>query len=478
MLNQDRFFAMKQIRFYFVCLLLLFICGCSPQKSIYKDVLLKEGEVILYLQPLPQEASKLRFIIDRIAAIRDDGSEIPLSLSFSELNGADLVGLQKLLATVVLEPGSYRGISIRFKKAFVQTEEGEIALFVSEEPITAKKLFEVERRQALTLFLTFNDFGAITDGIKFTPVFSLATPGGRLINLTGYVSNSDSNLISVFDKKTMQVVDTIATGRGPKGIVLDQNRTRAYVAVSGDDAVEVFDVFKGNIIGRIRLNFGDRPIELALTPDGRTLVSVNYDSNTVSIIDAFSMFELGKISVGEGPTSAVVDPAGLKAYIMNSLSNTVSVVDLTQRTLSLSLGVEGGPLRGAFNRAGDRLYIISKDSPNLTVIDTSRLMVIQKIFTGMGAVSIKVDLLTGLILVGKKFGGEITVVDPSSLMFIDTIAVKGKVAFMTIDREENTLFVALPRKKMLQKINLTSKKIMARIEVGEGAYAVVVMGER
>jgi len=37
--------------------------------------------------------------------------------------------------------------------------------------------------------------------------------------------------------------------------------------------------------------------------------------------------------------------------------------------------------------------------------------------------------------------------------------------------------VALPERRMVQKVNLTSKKIMAEIEVGEGAYAVVVMGE-
>ncbi len=478
MLNLDRFFAMKQIRFYFICLLLLFINSCFPQESVYKAVLNEEGEVLVYLQPVPQEASRLRFIIEEIFAVRDDGGDIPLSLSISELKGADPAGLQKLLAAGVLPPGPYTGISIKIKKAFVQTEEGEIALLVPEEPVTAQHLFEVKRRQALTLFLYFNASGAITGGISFTPVFSLTIPGRELINFKGYVSNSGSNIISVFNKKTMQVVDAIATGKGPKGIVLDQRRRRAYVAVSGDDIVVVYDVFNGNIIGRIKLNFGDNPIELALTPDGRTLVSVNHASNTVSIIDAISRLEVRRIRVGEGPTSAVVDPSGLKAYIMNSRSNTVSVVDLTQRTIAVTIGVEGGPLRGAFNRAGDRLYVISRYSPNLTVIDPSRFMVMEKIFVGPGAVSIKVDFLTGLILVGKKFGGEITVIDPSSLMFIDSIKVRGNAAFMTIDREENTLFVALPDKRVLQKVNLTSKKIMAEIEVGEGAYAVVVMGEK
>ena len=471
---------MIQRRLYFFFLLLLFIGSCFPQEYTYnydKAVLVDEGKVLVYLQPLPQEASKLRFIIDGIFAVRADGTKIPLFLSFNDLTGAKLLGVQKLLATGVLHQGSYTGLSIAIKKAFLQGEEGETDLFIPAEPAWAQRLFEVKRREALTLFLSLNASGIISRGISFTPDFSLATSGGILINLAGYVSNSFSDIISVLNKKTMEVVNVIATGRGPKGIVLDQRRTRAYVAVSGDDAVEIYDVFNGKTIGRIKLKFRDNPMELALTPDGRTLVSVNHSSNTVSIIDALSNSEVRRVKVGDGPTSAVVDPSGFKAYVMNSRSNTVSVVDLTQRTPTATIAVEGSPLRGAFNRAGDRLYVISRDSPNLSVIDPSRLTVTEKIFIGTGAVSIKINFLTGLILVGKRFGGEIAIVDTSSLMFIDSMRVGGNAAYMTIDRQENTLFVALPERRMVQKVNLTSKKIMAEIEVGEGAYAVAVMGE-
>ena len=469
---------MIQVRLYSIFLLLFFIVSCFPQEYKYeKAVLGDEGEVLVYLQPLPQEASKLRFMMGDIFALRDDGVKIPLFLSFSEINGAELLASQRLLATGILPPGSYTGISIKTDWAFVQSEEGDIALLVPEEPVVAAKLFQVKRRQALTLFLSLNASGILTRGISFTPDFSVATPGSILINLTGYVSNSASNLISVFNKKTMEVVNSIATGKGPRGIVLDQIRTRAYVAVSGDDAVEIYDVFTGKAIGRIRLNFRDNPIELALTPDGKTLVSVNYGSNTVSIIDALSRFELSRIRVGEGPTSAVVDPSGLRAYVTNSRSNTVSVVDLTQRALALTISVEGIPVKAAFNRAGDRLYVVSSNSPNLSVIDPSRLTVTNKIFIGPGGLSIRVSRLNGLIFVGKSFGGEIAVVDPYSLMLIDSIRVEGNAAFTTIDRQENTLFVVLPERRLVQKLDLTSKKLMAEIEVSEEAYAVVVMGE-
>ncbi|UCG14188.1 MAG: hypothetical protein JSU72_06930 [Deltaproteobacteria bacterium] len=467
-----------QIGPYLIFLVLLIIGSCLPaHQAPYKMPLGDEGEVVLYFQPVPQEAGKIRFTIGEIAAIRADGSQIPLSLYFNELKGARLAGEQKLLATGVLLPGSYSGLAIKITNAFVQTEEGDIALLVPKEPVAVDQLFEVKRRQSSTLFLSLSPSGIITGRIRFTPVFSLAGSDRILVNFTGYVSNADSNIITVFNKKTTEVVNTIATGRGPKGMVLDQRRARAYVAVSEEDSVDVFDVFSGSIISRIRLRFGDNPIELALTPDGRTLVAVNHGSNTVSIIDAISMFEVTKVSVGEGPTWAVVDPSGLKAFVMSSLSNTISVVDLTQRVISLTIAVKGGPLQGAFNRTGDRLYVISRDSPNLSVIDTSRSTVIAQIFVGPGSISLRVDLRTNLILVGKKFGGEITVVDPFSLMFIDSIKVGGKVAFMTIDREENSLFVVLPDKGLVRKFNLISKKMMAEIEVGEGAHAAVVMSE-
>jgi YVTN family beta-propeller protein len=439
---------------------------------------MQEGEVILYLQPLPQEADRLSFVIDRISVVSHDGLQTPCALVFNEIKGSDLKGAQKQLASVILPPGDYAGLSIHIEKAFVRTEEGDMALLVPDEPVNVAHGFSVARREVSTLFLSFSVAGTKLDGVKFAPIFSLASSGRVLINLIGFVTNSASNYISVFDKKTMQVVDAIATSQAPKGIVLDKIRTRAYVAAMHDSIIEVFDVFKGVVLDRLRLNLRDRPTELALTPDGRILVAVNSGSNSVSIIDALSMFETARVGVGEGPSSVAIDPAGLRAFVMNARSSTISVVDLTQKGVSVTIGVEGAPLRAAFNRDGSQLYVINRNTPNLAVVDLSQLAVSESVFIGMGAASIRVDDQTGLIYVGKNFGGEITVIDPFSLVFIDRIAVGGEAAFMTIDEQERALLVVVPDKKMLQKINLISKKISAQIDVGDAPYAAVVMGEK
>ena len=91
-----------------VCLVLLVLAiigSCVPaRQTVSKMPLGDDGEIFVYLQSLPQEAGKVRFTIGEIAAFRADGSQTPLSLYFNELNGAQLAGEQKLLATGVLPP--------------------------------------------------------------------------------------------------------------------------------------------------------------------------------------------------------------------------------------------------------------------------------------------------------------------------------------------------------------------------------------
>ena len=116
----------SQLNRYLVFLAAVLFVGCFPLEPdigapVAKMPLGQNGEVILYLQPLPPEADKLRFEIGDLSAVRDDGSMMPLSLSLTELQGTDIMGLQKLLASGILTPGHYSRISIRIKQAWVET---------------------------------------------------------------------------------------------------------------------------------------------------------------------------------------------------------------------------------------------------------------------------------------------------------------------------------------------------------------------
>ena len=160
---------MGQIRSNFVVLLLFLLAGCVVARTQPKPALTDMGELIIYLQPLPQEAQRLRFAVEGIYALPTDGSEIPLSLSVHELRGVDLTGRQKLLATGTLPPGSFRGLSIRVKDAFVQSQEGETALLVPEEPVDVQQVFEIGRGKAFDPVSHLEPFEGRHLGYSFHP---------------------------------------------------------------------------------------------------------------------------------------------------------------------------------------------------------------------------------------------------------------------------------------------------------------------
>jgi len=460
-----------------IALFALLAASCAPLPPPYQPALTENGAVRVYLQPIPQEAYRLRFEIAGISAIRDDGTAIPLRPAFEAVRAKELLGVQKLLATGPLPPGSYRGIALDVRRASLTGSAGEADLLVPDQPLLVERDFTVYRRRAQALFLALDPEAPDPASVQFSPSFSLDKPRGQLYSLLGFVTNTGSNTLSVFNKFTMEVVDTLATRSGPRGIALDQARGWVYVAMAGDDNIEVFDVKTGEVVRRVDLNFGDEPVEIALSPDLERLVTANRGSNSASVLDARSLREIRRVRLPSEPTSLAMSPTRSTAYLMQPLANSISAVELSGGESALTRSFEEPPLRGAVSGDGSLLYVITGSSPNLLVLDARTLELRERIFVGSGTTSVKVDATTGLIYVGKTFG-EVAVIDPTLLTPIDMFRVDGTAVFLGIDKEENSLFVALPNNQIIQKLDLVSQRIVGRIEVEEACYGVVLMGGR
>ncbi len=467
-------FAMR----YALCaLLFLEMLGCQATLSKFLPPLVEEGEIYVYLQPFPQEAERLRFNFEKISAMSEDGREIPLTMALQQVKGPAL-RRQRLLASGPLSPGRYTGLSFGVKNAVVRVEDGEAALLVPEGPSRIEFPFTIVKRKSLVIALVFKYDQSITGRINFSPVFSPFIPSKPINSLVGYVTNSDSNNLALFDKKLGQVVGIIPTGSRPRGMTLDQRSMKVYVALSGEDAIEVIDIMAGDVVNRIRLNMGDRPQEVALTPDGRLLLTANTGSNTVSFVDTISLFESNRINVGNGPNSILIDHNGRRAFVFNNLSSTISVIDIPNRGIVTTISTDPGPLRGQFNRRGDRLYVIHELSSYLSVIDPSSLSTLRRFSVRIGMNSMKVDPRTDLVYLGRKQDPAVEIYDPFSFVPVDSIRTGGGITYMTIDRDESTLYMVSPRTRSLLVSSLVSKKTAFEIDVGEGPYWVVVMGER
>lgn len=437
----------------------------------------EDGEVYLYVLPFPQEADRLDFTIEGLSAVADDGKEYPLPIRLSKLVGKDM-RYQRLLASGRLAPGRYRGFTMKVSKAVLKTEEGTADLLVSKEPYPVTAPFTVDQKRAKVLSLTFKYPESVDKSFGYTPVFSVVLPEKPLTKLVGFASNSGSDDLTVFDKFTKQVVGVIPVGRDPVGMVTDQVLNRTYLALSGDDEVDVIDVTAGEFVNRIKLAVGDRPNELALTPDGKILLSVNTGSNTVSFIDPASFIELSRVGTGYEPVSILVDRQGMRAYTFNARSNDITIIDIPNRSAIGSVPTESDPLRGQLNKAGDRLYVIFAGSSYMAVYSLPTFSVINRVYLGLGMSSIKVDQATDLIYIGKKDEPRISVFDPFSFIPVDYIDAGGPVSYMTIDNENNNLVILMRESRTVAVVNLNNRNELSLFDVGDDPYYLTLMGER
>lgn len=453
---------------------LIFLSGCvhlAGRPSAPEGV-----RIAVYLEALPRESEGLRFSLSGISAVGENGTETPLHLVLSQVRGAD-EHRQQLLAEAILPPGNYAGLAVRAGKAWIAGEDGEASLNVLPEPANIAIPFEAKSDWPVFIPLKLRYRDAVGTGFSFSPAFSPAQAGREVAGLIGYVTSTAIDTVVVFDKESLRVTGLVGTGRAPRGVVFDQLKRRAYIALSGDDAIDVVDMITERRIARIRLSPGDAPRELVLLPDGK-LLSVNEGTSTVSFVDTATLAEKGRVPVGEGPVAAVVDPAGRKAFVICATAGTVSVVDLVRRNLITSVSTDPEPIRGAFSREGDSLTIIHSGSAYVTILDPRSLAVTARRYVGGGLRTIRTDSATGLFYLSRRNGGRLEIVDPVSLMTVDSVVADQDPTFLTVDGELNRIFLLEGDKGELLVLDGVSKQRLATIDAGSEPYAVAVMGER
>ncbi len=457
---------------YSARLTILAACLAAPAVAHATD-----GGVHLYLQPLPPDATRLTFAIASVSAVTTSGSEYPLTLSLKAVGPAE-ASRQRLLASGRLPEGRYAGFLLRIGRASLKSERGEVALVVPDLPVRLEVLFSVGGQETPLFWVVLKYADSLPGGFDFSPVFSVLTPPRPNAAHTGFVTNSGSNTITVFDKSLAQASAIINTCAGPFGMALDRRRFRVYVACPKDDEVQSIDVAAGEVIQRTRVSPGDQPREVALTPDGATLVSVNSGSNSLSFFDAASLTRQERLSVGSGPVSMVIDPSGRRAFVFNTLSSSVSVVDLASRRVTATLSMDAPPLRGEFSRSGNRLYVIHERSPYLTVLDPQQLTVVTRVRLGSAAGAIAVDNVRGLMCLAGSNGAAVEFYDPNALLPLYFMKIREGVSHLLIDAEDNRLYMVNPLTRALTVGRLADRKVVSEIDVGDGPAWVAVMGER
>ena len=230
-----------------------------------------------------------------------------------------------------------------------------------------------------------------------TPTSVVAKPDGTRV----YVSNADSATVSVIDTASRTVIKRITVPGGayvhiPGDMAISPDGTKVYVAVA-DHSIAVIDTATNVVSGGGVVSYGDIG-GIAVSADGRRLYVTDPSAGVIQVVDTakfngpWTGITSPTISVGYGatPVDVAVSPDGKWLYSVNELSgstrSTVSVIDAdpvsaTYHKVVRTLSVGDSAAFVALSSDGSRAYVTHEVPGTVTVIDTNLNVVLGTVPT-------------------------------------------------------------------------------------------------
>ncbi|MBM4428884.1 MAG: hypothetical protein FJ026_00865 [Chloroflexi bacterium] len=195
-------------------------------------------------------------------------------------------------------------------------------------------------------------------------VACLAALDGRL-----YTGGRGENALAVFDGTSGERVATLPLRSSMGILALAANSGNYLLYASVYDAVEIVDMQKLAVVGRV-----EHPTYVTLGTDplsGRLFLN-EYDAQSgIQYLVAYAAWgqqELGRVAVGGDPRGMDVDAETGLVYVANSWSNDVSVIDGRAMKWLANVPVGLQPVAVAVGTGG-QAYVVNSGSDNVARLD-------------------------------------------------------------------------------------------------------------
>ena len=99
-----------------------------------------------------------------------------------------------------------------------------------------------------------------------------------------YVACGDDDVIDIIDVAKLEVVGKLATGPSPETFALDEKRRRIYVANEEGSSLSIIDIDQNIIVHEVPT--GAEPEGVLLGEDGKTLYVTSEVGDLIHLVDA------------------------------------------------------------------------------------------------------------------------------------------------------------------------------------------------
>ena len=191
------------------------------------------------------------------------------------------------------------------------------------------------------------------------------------------------NTIAVIDLRARTIIKRLLLRAAtlPHLLALSHDGNTLWAACAPQNTIVEIDTRSGTI-SKLWDTQQKGSYLLAVTPDEKRFYVANFDAGTVSVIRRTDA-SVQVLSLGGQPIGIDIAPNGREVWVSNFQSNTITIIDADTNQIAQTLSAAGdGPARVKFTPDGKYVWVTNSRSNELIVFDVAQRRVIRRIPTG------------------------------------------------------------------------------------------------
>lgn len=301
-----------------------------------------------------------------------------------------------------------------------------------------------------------------------------------------YVTDANSNSVSVINSLNSTTIGTIQGISSPFGVIYCSDNNFIYItSFTGSGNISVINTNTNTIVKTI--NPGQAlPEYLAYDSMNKDLYITNEEIGTITVIDTVSnsILKIITLPTGSSPTGIAYDPNNQEAYI--SSGGQMLIINCTSNTFDTTIPYQsfnnGGPMEMvAFDSNNGYIYATDyTDGHTISVIDPSSNQLLETIGVGIGSYGIIFNSFDNNLYVTNYESFSVSVVSGSSNIVIGNISLplNSFPTGIAFDSVNNYTYVIDSSFNELSVIThpYTSTSLQLNIKTGQVGEMITVTG--
>jgi YVTN family beta-propeller protein len=313
--------------------------------------------------------------------------------------------------------------------------------------------------------------------------------------LLAYVTNEDSQELTVIDTRTDSAIASIPVGTRPRGVRVSRDGRTVFVALSGSpkcpptmpdeeceklkadkskDGIAVVDAASRRV-SRV-LPGGSDPETFDISRDGTTLFVSNEDAGTASVVDIASGKIRSTVKVGKEPEGVRVAPDGKTVWVTGETDHNVTVLDTKTGAVVGQVEVGKRPRSLAFTPDGARAYVTSEVDGTVWVLDAPARKSLKVIRMPEGSKPMDAEASPDgqRIFVSNGRGGTVAAIDVASDSLVGSVEVGTRPWGIALTPDGRKLYSANGPSNDVSVVDADRLTILKKIPVGKLPWGVAL----